>query len=59
MRFRVVIAPDCRPTTGELRTDIKDTLKDALLTSSLETWASGEVGEDPSISIHQLAAFRP
>ncbi len=42
--FRVVIAPDCRPVTGELRTDIKDTLKDALLTSSLETWASGQVG---------------
>jgi hypothetical protein len=43
--FRVVIAPDCRPATGELRTDIKDRLKDALLTSSLETWASGRVGK--------------
>ena len=43
--FRVVIAPDCQPATGELRTDIKDRLKDALLTSSLETWASGRIGK--------------
>jgi hypothetical protein len=33
--FRVVIAPDCRPAGGELRTDIKDTLKDTLAGSSL------------------------
>ena len=41
---RVVIAPDCAPADGELRTDIKDTLRDALSRSSLETWGSNQVG---------------
>ncbi len=44
--FRVVIAPDCRPSGSELRTEIKDTLKDALARSSLETWGSSRVGEN-------------
>jgi hypothetical protein len=44
--FRLVIAPDCRPAVSELRTDIKDTLKDALARSSLESWGSRRVGEN-------------
>ncbi len=42
--FRVVIAPHSRSATNELRTGIKDTLKDALARSSLETWGSSRVG---------------
>jgi hypothetical protein len=36
------------PQTGDqiIRTDIKDTLKDALARSSLETWGSSRVGEN-------------
>lgn len=37
--FRVVVAPDCAPSNGELTTTIKDTFKDALSQSSLEAWA--------------------
>jgi hypothetical protein len=44
--FRVVIAPDCRPASGELRTDIKDTLRDTLAGSNLERWGSSRVGEN-------------
>lgn len=47
---RVVIAPDCRPAVGELRTDIKDTLKSALSTSSLETWGSTQIGVNQTIT---------
>lgn len=44
--FRVVIAPDCSSAGGELQTDIKDTLTDALARSSLECWGSSRVGEN-------------
>lgn len=57
--FRVVVAPDCRPATGELRTDIKDRLKDALLTSSLETWASSQVGKTQSSASPNWLRFDP
>jgi hypothetical protein len=43
--IRVVIAADCLPTKGELRSATKDALNEALSRSSLEEWVSEQAAD--------------